>query len=666
MKKLFFLMSYVVIVIITTTKSFAETHQVTLCSGDSIQIGYEAQNGAIYIWNTNPVQYTKIIWVKPIIENTYIVSVWDQFQNPLGKDTFDVKVLPAPNVSISFYPGQIICLGKSVILTANYGEDHYVWSDGQIININSTIVTPSITSTYTVTVTGTNGCTTIGKTVVIVTPLPTAFNLSTTNNPFCEGGSGATITLSGSEIGVSYQLKLNGTNIGAPKTGTGTLLTFTGTSAGTYTIEGNSTAGCTNMMTGNVTLTVNPLPGNATAITGPNTVCEGTNATFFTNAISNATTYTWSVPIGSTIISNTGTSITVKFGAQSGNVSVAGYNACGGGQAFILPVTVNVMPTLNVTANPTNICAGASTQLTANTNANVFVWNTGAVTQTITVTPSVTTTYYVTVTGSTTCSTAGNVHVIVYPLPNVTLNLSPTAACQSTYVVTLTGGSPAGGTYIGGCVYGNDQVFPAANAVNTYPIIYSYTDAFGCKNTSSAVNFTVNPVPAVLFINVLGVVTRENNPIDLSSYVVPKPDFPSSGSGIFSGPGMYGTWFSPATAGIGTHMITYTYTDPITGCSASQIQYITVGSPEGINEVMYAVNAITLYPNPTARQLNLKGIDTKEIKHIKIVNLIGDVMYMTASHPDLMIDVSGFSNGVYFISFINNDGLSISKRFMKQ
>lgn len=48
------------------------------------------------------------------------------------------------------------------------------------------------------------------------------------------------------------------------------------------------------------------------------------------------------------------------------------------------------------------------------------------------------------------------------------------------------------------------------------------------------------------------------------------------GGGQFSGPGVSGAQFNPATAGLGTHVLTYTYADPTTGCTNSATQTITV------------------------------------------------------------------------------------------
>lgn len=46
--------------------------------------------------------------------------------------------------------------------------------------------------------------------------------------------------------------------------------------------------------------------------------------------------------------------------------------------------------------------------------------------------------------------------------------------------------------------------------------------------------------------------------------------------GTFSGPGVAGSTFNPQVAGIGVHNVTYTYTDPNTGCANSGVSSVTV------------------------------------------------------------------------------------------
>ncbi|HMT30332.1 MAG TPA: T9SS type A sorting domain-containing protein, partial [Bacteroidia bacterium] len=78
-------------------------------------------------------------------------------------------------------------------------------------------------------------------------------------------------------------------------------------------------------------------------ISGPATVCAGqTNLTYSIPASYGATTYTWTVPAGSTIVSGQGTtSIVVNFGSTAGKVTVIAKNACGNRGTATFNVAIN-------------------------------------------------------------------------------------------------------------------------------------------------------------------------------------------------------------------------------------------------------------------------------------------------------------------------------------
>ncbi len=91
--------------------------------------------------------------------------------------------------------------------------------------------------------------------------------------------------------------------------------------------------------------------------------------------------------------------------------------------------------------------------------------------------------------------------------PTVTLNLaSIDTECVSMSTVALVGGNPAGGTFSGTAVVGNN-FSPSAAGVGTFAITYTYTDVNGCS--SSAVDSIHVDICLGMTVN------TKNNDIDL-------------------------------------------------------------------------------------------------------------------------------------------------------
>jgi len=112
----------------------------------------------------------------------------------------------------------------------------------------------------------------------------------------CLPHPGASLDLSGSEVGVDYQLKRNGVDVGSPTNGTGSPISFgLTTTAGIYTVTGsNTTSGCVYLMSGIAAVTVAETP----AITSSPTPALGTNTVgeyrlYSVGATGTALTYQW-------------------------------------------------------------------------------------------------------------------------------------------------------------------------------------------------------------------------------------------------------------------------------------------------------------------------------------------------------------------------------------
>ncbi len=106
-----------------------------------------------------------------------------------------------------------------------------------------------------------------------------------------------------------------------------------------------------------VIITVEPPPAAAGIIAGPVSICAGQNSVTYTvPVITDANSYTWTLPQGATGTSSTN-SILVDFGpsASSGNITVKGHNGSGDGTASSLTVTTNPKPLTPVVTTDFNI-----------------------------------------------------------------------------------------------------------------------------------------------------------------------------------------------------------------------------------------------------------------------------------------------------------------------
>ena len=146
----------------------------------------------------------------------------------------------------------------------------------------------------------------------------------------------------------------------------------------------------------------NPAPVMSGSITQPtNGVCANTSGHVYSiPAITNATSYVWSVPSGWNITGGAGTrSITFSSGSSGGNISVTAKNSCGESSAKTIAVVLNNPPPVMTgeISGPLNVCAitaGNEFSIPAATNATGYTWavpsgwniTAGAGTRSITVT----------------------------------------------------------------------------------------------------------------------------------------------------------------------------------------------------------------------------------------------------------------------------------------
>ena len=362
----------------------------------------------------------------------------------------------------------------------------------------------------------------------------------------------------------------------------------TPTAAGVFNYSIPLTGGCGSVnATG--TITVNPLPGAAGAITGTAAVCQGaTGVTYSVPAITNATSYTWAYSgTGATIIGSTN-SITINFAANaaSGNLTVYGVNTCGNGTISAnYPITVNPIPAAaGAITGTAAVCQGATGvtySVPAITNATSYTWaysGTGATI--IGSTNSITINFAanaasgnLTVYGVNTCGNgtiSANYPITVNPIPAAAGAITGTAAvCQGATGVTYS--------------------VPAITNATSYTWAYSGTGATIIGSTNSiTINFAANAASGnltVYGVNTCGNGTiSANYPITINANVT--PTFTQLGPycvGATPGTlpttslnGITGTWSPTTISTVSAGSTVYTFTPSVGQCGTTTTMTVVV------------------------------------------------------------------------------------------
>lgn len=210
-------------VVVSTPPQVSISGPPALCAGSSPAI-LAANGAATYSWTTGPT--TSTLNVSPNSTTTYSVSGYDSY-GCTNMATYEVTVAPLPSVTIT-PSSSVVCTGKSVTLTLS-GASTYTWSTG--FSINGLVVSPNVTTTYSVTGTDAYGCTDTTALTLPVSPTPVV-TTSISPGGFICAGSSVTITAGGA---ATYSWS----------TGDATQkITVVPTAPATYTAVGTTTAGC--------------------------------------------------------------------------------------------------------------------------------------------------------------------------------------------------------------------------------------------------------------------------------------------------------------------------------------------------------------------------------------------------------------------------------------
>ncbi|HOY96859.1 MAG TPA: MopE-related protein, partial [Catalimonadaceae bacterium] len=424
-------------------------------------------------------------------------------------------------------------------------------------------------------------------------------------------------------------------------------------------------------------ITVYSVPVAPSSISGTLlSVCGGTTQTYTCPAsTTGATSYSWTVPLGSVINSGQGTnsiSLTLPAVYSSGTISVVAVNACG--NSSLRSVTVRSVPAAPTAINGLKVGAcGGSTQTyscaASTTGATSFTWsapagsviNSGQGTNTVSITlPSVFTSGSVSVVAGNACGNSTTYSTTVRSIPT-------TPGTISGQTTNLCGG----GTF-------TYSIAAVAGATG-----YTWTPAAGCSIVTNLGNSITMSVPSGFTTGTLSVIASNacGNSTAKTLALTRLPSTPGTITGptavcplqtgltysVAATAGLTYTWTMPGTGSIqsgqGTNAISATW-----GSAAGSVvvKANNACGSSGNRTLAVALNAcrpaldqeltpsLSLYPNPGTGKFSLSAENLTGKMNVSVYNMLGtQIAEFSLEDASLMTEfnISEQPAGVYLVKF---------------
>jgi hypothetical protein len=689
----------------------AAPDQNNVCQGTSVTFTATPVNGGTptYQWyrngspeGTNLATYT---FVPNNGDQVYVVMTSNltcTAGNPATSGTTTMVVNPLLPVSVSIAPDQNnVCQGVSVTFTAtpvNGGTPVYQWylnsapvgsnqATYTFVPNNNDLVYVVMTSNATC-ATG-NPATSATTTMSVYPPLVASVTASPDLNNVCQGTS-VTFTATPVNGGTTpaYQWYLNGSAVGtnqatytyAPNNGDQVYVVMT--SSISFCITGTPATSNT------TTMVVNPLlPVSVTIAPDQNNVCQGTTVVVTATPVNGGTpTYQW-YRNGTAVGTDLPTYTFVPNNNDQVYVVMTSSATCAtGSPATSNTVTMITTPgaaaSVSIVAGANNVCEGTEVVFTAfpvNGGTPSYQWkvngqDAGTNSFQLSYFPEDDDEVYVIMTSDLICvsnnpATSNTIVMIV----------NPTVAVTATIAVEENGlcaGEPMNftATTTNGGASPDYQWQVNGNNAGTSSPAFSYVpednDVVNLVFTSSLYCTVANPVTS----NNITTEVHELPVVTWPSYEYPImcinwPPVELSGGlpagGEYSGEGVENNMFSPGVVGVGTYVLTYTYTDEF-GCSGTAEYTVVVDECVGTGNLTPNASTVVIYPNPASDRLYLKFNSQFDLNTIRIINSTGKLVIETSQTGDISrsgIDVGHLSPGMYTLQAIFDNGI-VNKVFV--
>jgi hypothetical protein len=688
--------------IVTPTVSASSSGSIT-CITNTVQLS--GSNGVGVTYNWSGPGFSGGTNTQNVISNSagiYTLALQFVSNGCVSSATTEVmQDLTAPLGVDAGFDQSLTCLNSSVTLNGSVTSPTNAiinWTGSNICGAANTVSTSACAAGfYTLTVTDPiNGCVSSGTVEV----------LNNTVAPNVIASVSNTLTCSNTTANIVATTTTN--PVSNNWTGSGIISvantpTINVNQSGTFTLVVTDLAhGCTTNTFVNVFQDITIPSISVTA--SSSVICAGTALTM---TASGANTYSWA-PGGQT----TNSIIVSPVNSTTYTIIGTGLNGCT--NSINQNISVNALPSISINGN-TNICKGSSSLLNAS-GAVSYTWNSGATTNSISVTPTLSTSYDVTGEDGNGCLNTSSLTVNIISSKNISGIITSTAGATGGDIIiykytanlsqwdslTIT---PIGGTYtfnnIDSGLYVLRAMPTATNIQVTYaPNSISWQGAgfinHGCTiNTSQNINLRGLEPIALGTGTITGIITQASGfGARMSNESKPmSPGTPIGGIIVKGGKNPGGQMFVQTTTAEPEG--TYTLTGlPLTGTDDYFIfvdipgldtnltyHYVLTSGANQLNGLNFTVDSIyinpianfvtgisndqsvleskiTLFPNPANQKFSL------EYELIKSANVLIELFDMLGKSVKMLLPATEQSKGVHKNSWQIND-LSAGLYFIK-
>lgn len=430
---------------------------------------------------------------------------------------------------------------------------------------------------------------------------------------------------------------------------------------------------------------IKALPLNPGPISGVSTFCPNdSNKLFAVLPQVGVDQYSWTVPAGSTILSNPDSNaIFVEFGTTAGAITSSGINGCGTGPSSTknMQLTVVLPASATIFTPSSTVCAGANVSFLSTVqnqgSSPTYKWkkngeeiigaNSNSYTTNALATGDVIT---MEVTSSLFCGTPNigvsnavtmTVNQPQTPTASITADITGNTACSGTPIIFSSDLNSAGGTSPLLQWFKNNTIITGANQptytsnslVQGDVIKLRYRVTGNCLTATEV--FSNDITPTILPVGAVSYTVAGNTLTTVATDVVSYAWY-LNGSII---PGATSADYTISESG--QYCVEVTFSNSCKNKSECQQQTFV-----GVNQIV-GKGEWSIFPNPTSEIVNIRNLNSF-IDQLEVVNSIGQRVYFQSniSGSQSLISLKGLPSGVYHLVGKSVNGSQIKQTLIKK